>query len=800
MRTVKLGLILGAALSILAVSCKKEEPAPVIEVTSVSLNNSIIGLYIGETYTLEASVRPENANDKTALWSSSKPEVASVDDSGKVTGLAEGTAVITAKAGKKSATCSVSVKRKAIPVESVSLNKTETTIEVGNTETLTATVNPADADDPTVTWSTSDAAIATVKDGVVTAIAEGTAVITAKAGNKSASCIVTVPHVWVPVESITLNKKETTIAVGNSETLTATVLPANADDPSVTWSSSDESVATVKDGVVTAIAEGTAVITATAEGDKSASCTVTVPHVYVPVESVTLDKTETTIEVGNSEQLTATVNPADADNPEVSWTSSDEAVATVKDGLVTAVAEGTAVITATADGKSASCTVTVPHVYVPVESVTLNKTALTIEVGGSETLHATVNPANADNPQITWTSSDESIAKVSSEGVVTAIAEGSATITATAEDKSATCAVTVPHVSVPVESVTLDKTEITLEVGKTQKLNATVAPSDADDPSVSWFSSDESVATVSADGLVKAIAEGTATITARSGSKSATCTVTVPHVYVPVESVTLNKNETTIEVGSSETLVATINPANADVQEVTWTSSNEKVATVSADGVVTAIAEGSATITAKAEGKSAKCKVTVPHVYVPVESITLDKTETTIVVGSTEKLTATVNPDNADYPQVTWTSSDESVATVSSEGVVTAIAEGTAIITATAEDKSATCTVTVPHVDVPVESVTLSKTSLTLKAGDSETLTATVNPENADDKSVSWKSSDENVATVSAEGVVTAIAPGKAVITAEAGGKSATCNVTVPSPGTPVDIEDLAEDQYEFEV
>lgn len=200
MRTAKLGLIIGATLSILALSCKKEEAAaPVIEVASVSLNNSTIGLYIGETYVLEATVRPANANDKTVTWSSSKPEIASVDENGKVSAIAEGTAVITAKAGTKSATCSVSVKRKAIPVESVSLNKTQVTIEAGQTEKLTATVNPANADDPTVSWITSDAAVATVKDGVVTAIAEGTAVITARAGGKSATCNVTVPRPGTPV-------------------------------------------------------------------------------------------------------------------------------------------------------------------------------------------------------------------------------------------------------------------------------------------------------------------------------------------------------------------------------------------------------------------------------------------------------------------------------------------------------------------------------------------------------------------------------------------------------------------------
>ena len=495
-----------------------------------------------------------------------------------------------------------------IPVESISLDQPYAMVTVGGTVKLTATVYPDNATFKTVFWKSSDATVAEVYNGTVKAIKEGSATITASAGEQTATCVITVQHEMIPVESVSLNLTEITIEVGETEALLATVNPENADYDAVVWSSSDDAVAMVADGVVTAIAEGSAVITASA-GGKSANCTVTVPHVEVPVESVSLNKTETTIEVGGSETLVATVNPSNADNPTVTWSSSNEAVATVVDGLVTAIAEGTAVITAQAGEKSATCTVTVPHVAVPVESVTLNKTETTIEVGGSETLTATVNPDNADDPTVTWSSSNEAVATVVN-GLVSAVAEGTAVITASAGGKSATCTVTVPHVAVPVASVTLNKTETTIEVGGSETLIATVNPDNADDPTVTWSSSNEAVATV-VNGLVSAVAEGTAVITASAGGKSATCTVTVPHVFIPVESITLNKTETTIQEGGVELLVATVNPTGADNATVTWTSSNNGVATVGSNGKVTAIAEGTAVITAEAGGKTATCTVTV---------------------------------------------------------------------------------------------------------------------------------------------------------------------------------------------
>ena len=198
---------------------------------------------------------------------------------------------------------------------------------------------------------------------------------------------------------------------------------------------------------------------------------------------------------------------------------------------------------------------------------------------------------------------------------------------------------------------------------------------------------------------------------------------------------------------------------------------------MSEDGTVTAVSIGEASITAQAGDKEATCTVTVKQILIAVENVTLDETTLTLMRGDTGKLTATVTPDNAYDKTVLWSSSNASVATVDGNGTVTAVSKGTATITAQAGGKTATCAVTVNP--IPVENVTLNVTTLKLAPNMTKTLTATVNPDDADDTTVTWSSSDTSVATVSNDGMVTAVKVGAATITAQAGGKTAACEVTV---------------------
>ena len=253
-------------------------------------------------------------------------------------------------------------------VQRITIDPKSYTMQPGDKKTLTATIWPASSGTGSIAWTSSNTSVATVDDnGKVTAVAVGTAQITASHSGLSASCTITVaPY---EVTRISLNKTSMNLGVGKTQTLVATVMPANASDKTVAWTTSDSSVATVSDsGVVRGIAYGTATITATSSNGLTATCTVHV--VPTPVEGVSLDKTATTLYIQNgefgSDVLTATVTPNDAVNKNISWTSSNPAVATVASigantARVTSIGTGTTTITVTTEdgGYTASCTVTV---------------------------------------------------------------------------------------------------------------------------------------------------------------------------------------------------------------------------------------------------------------------------------------------------------------------------------------------------------------------------------------------------------------------------------------------------------
>ena len=763
--------MVGMALAAL-VSCEKNEVD--VAVTSVQVTPATVGMVEGEKASLKATVLPEDATDKTVRWTSSNPGVATVSESGEVTAVAEGSATVTATAGKVSGSCQVTVSRKFVAVTSIALDQEAVTLEKGAAITLKATVKPDDATDPAVSWSSSAPEVVSVEDGVVTAVGGGSAVVTASAGQMTATCAFTVT---VPVKSVSLNLNRHTLKEDESVALTATVLPEDATDKTVTWSSSAPEVASVDDaGHVTALTAGSAVITATA-GEQSDTCEITVEKKYISVTSITLDQESLALVKGEKATLKATVLPADATNPSVDWSSSAPEVVSVEGGVVTALAAGNAVITAAAGAYTAACLV---EVTVPAESVVLDRQHLDMTKGQTVTLKATVLPEDTTDKDLTWASAVPAVASVSADGTVTALKAGETEITVHVGNLSASCTVSV---TVPVEEVKLDLTTLAMEIGQEVILGATVLPEDATDPSLSWKSSKPSVASVSEDGLVKALAVGSAVVTVSAGGKEATCQVTVHEQIVPVESITLSKTEVTVAKGRTVTLSATVKPTNATDKTVTWRSSDDTIATVDDKGKVTGVKGGKAVVTARAGEVEATCSV---EVTAEVESVTLSEKNLSVPEGGTAQLTATVNPDDATDKTLTWSSSNKSIATVDENGLVTGIKGGSTVITVKAGKKSATCSVTVT---VPVQSVTLDKTTASVDEGATLHLSATVYPSYASDKTVTWTSSDESVATVDASGVVSGVRRGTAVITAKAGDCTATCQLTVTVPVTSVTLD-----------
>ena len=257
---------------------------------------------------------------------------------------------------------------------------------------------------------------------------------------------------WVTVkaiepESVSLNHTSAELTEGDVITLTAMVSPDNATNKDVSWSSSDESVATVSDGVVTALKPGVAVITVTTvDGGKTASCDVRVNAKLYPVTSVSLDHTSAELTEGDVMTLTAMVSPDNTTNKDVSWSSSDESVATVSDGVVTALKPGVAVITVTTEdgGKTASCDVRVKARIYNVTGVSLNRTAVEIYESEELVLIATVYPANATDKSITWSVDNPEVISVEN-GKVVAKTPGTAIISVTSTDGNytATCRLNV---------------------------------------------------------------------------------------------------------------------------------------------------------------------------------------------------------------------------------------------------------------------------------------------------------------------------------------------------------------------
>lgn len=247
---------------------------------------------------------------------------------------------------------------------------------------------------------------------------------------------------------------------------------------------------------------------------------------------------------------------------------------------------------------------------------------------------------------------------------------------------------------------------------------------------------------------------------------------------VLVESIAVTPDNVVMTVGDKDTLSVGYFPENAENKSVVWSSSDEAIVTVE-EGVLTAVAAGDAVITADCDGVTDECTVTVNEKDIEVESVELNKTEAELVVGETFRLEATVLPEEASGLTVTWSSSASEIVSVDDEGNVSALSEGKATITAEAGGVTATCDVTVSSASIPVESVTVSEESIEIKIGETFTLTATVLPENAEDKTVTWSSSDNAIATVSDDGVVTGVAVGNATIVAAAGQRTAVCSVKV---------------------
>lgn len=695
-----------------------------------------------------------------------------------------------------------------IPVTGLQLDKTSMTLAKGESEKLTATTVPAEAE-ASISWTSSNTDVATVdQQGNVTAVGKGTADIIVKAGEMTANCRVTVN---VPLEGISISGDTDTIKKGQTLQLYVEYEPEDADtDGTVTWTSSNTSVATVNGtGLVTALADGKTTITAEVDG-KTATYDVTVQEIKLTSIEI---KENTLIHKGESETLTVTYNPSNTtDSRTVTWTTSDASVATVDgSGKVTAIKPGQAEIRAQVGNCTDVCLVTVDA---PLKAIVPSVTGMSMVKGQAAQLTWTLNPSDTtDSKDVTLSSSDASVVAIDDQGRMTAKKAGNAVITL-AGANNVTATVDVEVTEIPINAISLSSQSKTLEKMESFELSATILPENNtdDDQTITWSSSDPSIITVAADSedSTKAVVTatdkgGTAVITATAwnGTK-AECTV---KVLKHIESIQLPK-EGWILRGYTATLTAEVLPGDTDDDKtVTWSSSNPEVLSVDAQtGTITAIKEGTARIKATSLANpeiSAEMPYTVIENHLTddmANTIYFEKMDRDVLKGQTWYMDSMLNLTDIliDYAitddiSVTWSVDDENVASIDQSGVLLGVSEGeveiTVVISATngsGETKSWTVSTVVNVKEIPLESIAFDKVITEMQTGATEQLHILYQPENTtDDLDVIWSSSDESIISVE-NGKLTAKKAGTATITAKVGDQTISCTITVKDQPTQV--------------
>ena len=520
------------------------------------------------------------------------------------------------------------------------LNVNEIGIKKGRGYQLISTVLPENASNKQIKYESSDPKIASVNEvsGYIKALKVGTATIKAKTmiNDRETECLVTVEDDGVTVQSISLNNKNISLAVGYTYGLSYRITPSNATELGAKFYSSDTSVATVDSkGLVRGVREGTAIITVSANNNtitdtayvtvyKKGTVTTTTEGETVKTnnypKSISLSSQSLNLAMGTNSQLQPTITPSNS-VATLTWKSSNPSVATVNEnGLVTAVGVGKAeIVVSTINNHTAICTVNVGNYSVGVKKINITTNYAYLNVGGTYPLFVEFTPSDATNRTITWSSSNPSVASVSSSGVVKGLASGSAIITAKSKDGGKTATTTIEVGGggniIEVKSISFAKAKYDVGLNSTISLSSAISynPTNASYKSVSYTSSNTNVATVDNSGLVKGVGIGTATITAtiKQGTVSTSTTINVKNISAT--SVSLDKTSITLSPSQIENLSVSVNPANASDKTVTYMSSNPNVATVDKNGTIKAIGIGTAniTVTPNGGGSPSICVVTV---------------------------------------------------------------------------------------------------------------------------------------------------------------------------------------------
>lgn len=781
---------------------------PGAERFTISITPDRDSVDVGSTVALTATVLDTKGavrTDQTVRWSSLTPSIASVDGVGLVTGVAVGDARLVAMVGQGS---QVSADTATVLVQAGTLALTIVPgiaeITLGDSLQLEATLfSPTgNVRGLNARWSTSDQAVAPIsEDGIVVSLQPGDVTLTAVVNGMTATAQARVlPN--VPA-SISVTPANSGLNPGESVQLTAWVRDSRGKlirDAHVSWSTSASQIAAVTmDGLVEARQKGAAIVTATV-GARRASATVNV--FAVPAAVVTISAPSNSVTLGGKMQAVATARDSDGNvltGRQVAWSSSNPSVAQVaSDGTITGLIVGNTTINAIIDSKIGSLPISV--IGATPSSIAIIPASATISLGKSAQLIGEVRDQAGNvlsGQSVSWSSANSGIASVSGNGVVTAVGAGSVNVTATSGSFSATSNITV--ISSAVTSVVVSPASAQLQIGGTQQLSAAVTSNGGavQNAAISWSSSNPTIITVSATGLATGIGAGSATITATSSGSSGSASLTVAAAApAPVASVMVTFNSPSIMLGQSTQATATARDANGNTiagKTAIWSSDDIQLAAVSATGLVTGLAAGSALIVAKIDGVRGWATLTIAAAApLPVYSVQLSLNPTSITTGQTASSSVVLRDSLGTVltgRTIGWSSSKPTVASVGLGGVVTGIGAGSATITASSGGKNGTAGLSVAGGStIPsVATVTVSAAATSLTPGQTTQATATARDSAGNvlaGQTISWTTSNAAAATVSSTGLVTAVAAGSTTIMATTGGKTGSIAINVAAPAT----------------
>ncbi len=780
---------------------------PTLQTVAVNPANPSIAPGIVLQFSATGTYSDTTTHDLTssATWSSSNPAAATVNGSGRATAVAIGSATIAAALGAQAGSTNLNVVPSLV---SIQVSPQNPTIAAGTTQPFTATGTFSDGSTQDLTasasWNSSLLSVATIAaSGLANGIAAGQSTITATDGSVSASTLLTVNP--ATLNAIIVSPANPTIAAGTTQAFTATGLFSDGSTQnlttSVTWGSLTSSVASINSsGMATGLVPGQSTITALL-GSVSNSTILTVTAAVLT--GIAVNPGNPSVLVGNTQQFTATGTYSDSSTQDLTsaatWNSSNPGVASVSAGLAAGLTVGTTTVSAAFNSVSGSTALTVTVTPPALQSISVTPANPSVTIGQNQQFVATGQYSDGSTQDLTssvsWSSSQPSVAGITTAGLASGLSGGSTSITATLGTITASATLNVS--SLALVSIAVTPGTASIASGTSQQLVATGTYADNSTldltTSATWSSSLPSVATLNATGLATGASIGQSTITATAAGIAGSSTLTVtPAALV---SIAITPAIQTIPVGTTQQYAATGTFTDGSTQDITgsvqWASSIVFVATISnaagSQGLATSVATGSSSISATMGSISASTTLTVS--VAALVSITVNPPSPSIALGTTQQFTATgmfTDGSTQDLTtSATWGSGNNTVATVSSTARATSVATGSATITATLGGISGSTLLTITPASVVSIAVNPATAAIPLGLNQAFTALGTFSDGSTQDvtNSAHWSSSVAGVASVSntpgSNGITTSTGSGITLISATSGAVAGSASLTV---------------------